>query len=218
MGITETIADAVVEPLWGILSDLFAMVPSVIMMAVVILVGYLLGYVFGNAVKHALHRMKFDDKFQKLHLAKPLEKIKISVLLGGVVKWYTFVVFAAAGANYINLYPVTDLINRFAVWFPNLLVAGAIGIAGALLAEYVYKMVMHVNTSEVKVLASVAKYFILVVVVIMALDQIVDVSVLENVMLILVGGISVGIALAVGIAFGLALKDEASAWVKNYKK
>jgi len=218
MAFLDTLGEAVGDPLQIIGVQFASVIPKIFYTAVVVLFGYLLGWFLGIIVKHALKRMKFDEKFRKLHLAKPLENIKVSSLLGWVVKWYTFVVFAAAGAGYIQLYPVTELFTRFAAWFPSLMLAMAIGILGAILAEYVYKMVMHVSTKEVRVMASIAKYFILVVVLLLALDQIIDISVLERVMLILVAGVAVGLSLAIGISFGLALKDEARGFLDSVKK
>jgi len=214
----DTVGYAVGEPLKVMAVEFYRILPKIFYAAIVVLFGYLLGWLLGNAVRHALKRMKFDEKFSKLHIAKPLEKIKISKLVGWVVKWYTFVVFTAAGASYISLYPFTDIMSKFAQWFPKLVIALAIGLVGAVVAEYVFKLVMHVKTNETKALANLAKYFILVVVVILALDQVIDISVLENVMLLLFAGISLGMALAIGISFGLALKDEANVWVDRYKK
>ena len=218
MGYLETMGSAVGGPLTGFSVEFAKVIPKVFITAVVVLFGYLLGWLLGNAIKHVLHKMKFDDKFKKLHLAKPLENIHISGLVGWVVKWYTFVIFCAAGASYISLYPVTNIINTFAQWFPNLIIAMTIGLLGAMAAEYVHKMVLHVSMANVKTLANIAKYFILTVVIILALDQIIDISVLENVMLIIFAGISLGVAVAIGVSFGLAFKDEAANWVNSVKK
>jgi len=218
MSFFNELANAIVAPLTEMLRDFVGVLDEVLIAAIVILFGYLLGWLLGNAVKHALHRMKFDEKFKQLHIAKPLEKIKISSSIGWIVKWYTFVVLAAAGARFVGLYPVTEIMTQFATWFPRLLIALAIGIFGAVLAEFVYNLVLHLHTGEAKILAKITKYFILVIFIVMALDQILDITVLERVLLILVGAISVGLALAIGISFGLALKDEAAGWIGAFKK
>jgi len=218
VGYLETIGAALGNPLKIIGTQFISVIPKIFYSAIVIIFGYFLGWILGTAVEHVLKRMKFDARFSKLHLAQPLEKIKISKLLGWVVKWYTFVVFAAAGASYIELYPVTNIVSTFAQWFPSLILAMGIGIVGAIFAEYVHKMILHVKTKEVKIMANITKYFILVIVLIMALDQVIDISVLEQVLLIMVGGIAIGIALAIGISVGLALKDEATGWITGFKK
>ncbi len=218
MSYLSTIGNAIGDPVAYLGQHFLSILPSIIILAIVILFGYLLGWLLGSLVRHALHKMKFDEKFKSLHIAKPLEKIKISSLIGWVVKWYTFVVFAAAGANYINLYPITDIVTTFAEWFPKLLVAFAIGLAGAVFAEFVYNMILQIHMTEKKVFGNIVKYFILVLVVTLALDQVIDISVLEKAVLIILAGVSLGIALAIGIAFGLALKDEASAWVSKARK
>ena len=218
MGDFANMVYAVGEPLRIIATQFAYMVPKILAAALVVLVGYLLGLILGHAAKHALHRLKFDEKFSRLHIAKPLEKIKISVLLGWVVKWYTFVVFVAAGAHYVGLAPLTQLVTLFAEWFPHFVVAMLIGLAGAVVAEYVYNAVMHLSMGGVRVLANIARYFVLVVVIVMALDQIVNVRVLQNVMLVLVGGLALGLAIAIGLSFGLAMKDEAAGLINSIKK
>jgi hypothetical protein len=218
MGYLDTMGTAVADPLTRMSLDFAGVIPKVIITAIVIIFGYLLGWLLGSAVRTALKKMKFDEKFRSLHIAKPLEKIRISELFGWVTKWYTFLMFVAAGANYIYLEPITGIVNQFALWFPKLLIAMVIGLAGAVVAEFIYKSVMQVSITNVSVLASIAKYFVIVVTVVLALDQIIKVSVLKDVMLIIVAGIAAGLALAIGIAFGLALKDEAAGWVGTFKK
>ncbi len=217
MGFFSTMGSALGDPLKGITLQFVSVIPAIISAAVVVVFGYLLGLLLGHLIKQALHKMKFDDKFKKLHLAKPLEKIKISALVGWVVKWYTFVIFVAAGATYINLDPVSQIVSMFAAWFPKLLIAMGIGLAGAMAAEYVHKLVLHVSVSGVKLLANIAKYFILMVVIVLAMDQIIDVSILKNVLLILVGGLALGIAISLGVGVGLAMKDEAAGWIASLK-
>jgi len=218
MDYLDTMGSAVGEPLTLMATEFYRIIPKIVAAAVVVLIAYIIGWILGAVVKKALHKMKFDEKFKALHIAKPLEKIKISAIVGWVTKWYTFLALAAGGANFINLYPVTDILLKFLEWFPKLVIALAIGLVGAVLAEYIHKMIMHVKTNEVRILANIAKYFILVIVVIFALDQVIDISVLENVMLLLFAGVSLGLALAIGISFGLALKDEAGGLVQNFKK
>jgi len=218
MGYIETIGAALWEPLKGLVSTFVMMIPSIVIAAILVLFGYIFGAILGHAIKHALHKLKFDEKFKQLHLAKPLEKIHLSGLLGWVVKWYTFVIFVAAGASFLRLDIIEDIINTFAAWVPNLLLAMVIVLGGAVAAEYMHKMIMHVSLTNVKIMADIAKYFIMIVVIVFALKQIVDVSPLENLLLILVGGVSLGLAIAVGVSFGLAFKDHAGDWIESVKK
>ena len=217
MSYIETLGNAVGEPLTNITMSFIAVLPKVFVTAVVILFGYIFGWILGKAVEHLMRKLKIGAKFKELKIAKPMQKVRVSKLVGWIVKWYTFVIFFAAGANYISLYPVTNIITRFAEWFPKLMIALVIGLAGAMAAEWVYEMIMHVHVTGVKVLAGIAKVFILVLVAILALDQVIDVSVLENAMLILFGGLSLGIAVALGVSFGLALKDDARQWIDTFK-
>ena len=218
MGYFSTLQDAVVSPLQVIQHNFAEAFPKIFYTTFVIVFGYLLAWFLGFIIKHALHHLKFDEKFKSLHIAKPLEKIHISAFIGWTIKWYTFIVMTAAGVNYIKLEPVTSIMTTFALWAPKLLLAITIGLFGAVAAEYVYKMVNHIHMSEAKFLAGITKYFILVIFITMALKQVIDVSILENVVLLVVGALALGLAVAIGIAFGLALRDEATIWIKEFKK
>jgi len=218
MAFFDELGAAVIGPLKEIAVSFVYVLDDIIIAAILLVFGYLLGWLLGSAVRHALHQMKFDAKFKQLHLAKPLEKIQISHVIGEVVKWYTFIVLAAAGSASLNLYPVTNILSRFAEWFPLLVLALAIALFGAIVSEFIYKMVVQVHMREAKVIANLAKYFVLILFLVMALGQIVNADILEQVFLVLVGAVAIGLGLALGIAFGLALKDEAVGIVQEIRK
>ena len=215
----NTLGSAVGDPLYNLGLQLFGILPDVIIMTVVVVFGYLLGSLLGSILRHTILKLKIGEKFKKLQLAKPLGKIRISSVAGEVVKWYTFVVFTAAGANYVKLDPVTSLLLRFAEWFPNLILALGIGLVGVMLAEYLYHLITHVQIAEAKLIGNIIRWVIIVIALLAALAQVnLQIHMLENMVLLLVAGISLGLALALGISFGLALKDDAKGWVKSFKK
>jgi hypothetical protein len=218
MDALDELAYAVSSPLTDVSVAFYYVLPKIIITGIVVLFGWLLGWFLGWLVRTGLERLKFDERFKRLHIARPLEKIKLSSGIAWVVKWYTFLVFAAAGAGYISLYPISDLLMKFAEWFPKLVLALAIGVAGIMAAEYVFNLVQQVKVGESRLLGSILRYIIIAVALVLALDQVMQVGILENMVLLLIAGISLGIALAFGISFGLALKDDAAEWAKAIRK
>ncbi len=217
MSFAQTMGEAIVSPLGVMGRGFLQVIPKVVIAGIIIIFGYLLGLLLGFLVTHALRRMKFSEKVKKLHIAKPLEKIRLAAVTGWVVKWYTFLAFVSAGLLYINIQPVAGLIQMALTWFPKLLLAGAIFVLGLMGAEYLHHLLGHVHMKEAGLLASIAKFFVIIVVLVLALKQVIDVSILENIVIVLVAGLSLGAAVAVGIAFGLALKEDARAWIETFK-
>ena len=65
----------------------------------------------------------------------------------------------------------------------------------------------------------IVKIVVLIIVTVVALKQMgVEVSLLENLILLIVGALAAGIALALGIGMGLGMKKDAEKWVDNFQK
>jgi len=70
-----------------------------------------------------------------------------------------------------------------------------------------------------KASGSIFKVVIIVMVFILALKQIgVEVSILENTFMMVIGALAIGIALALGIGLGLGLRKESETIIKDLRK
>ena len=141
--------------------------------------------------------------------------LELSHFLGLIVKWYIFVLFLGPAAALVQLPAMTAFLNSAALWIPNLIAAIIVALVGLIAADYVAAKVHEVNAKSSAIIANVLKLVIVVFTLIISLSQLgIDVSIAQNTLLLIVAGIM----LAIGLGFGLALKDEAKSIIKDLKK
>ena len=92
--------------------------------------------------------------------------------------------------------------------------------AGIALAHYVdYKIKTLTKMRGMLVLGGVLKAIIIILAVLVGLEHIgVNVGILQNTFLIIIGAFGLGIALALGIGLGLGLRSNAEDFLKKLKK
>ena len=158
--------------------------------------------------------------FLKLKLPKAIGKIKASDALGTLIKWYIFIVFLQAAVDVMDLGTITLLLTQLVLWLPQLILAVLAVLLGLFMAHYLAGILEeHSDMKGMKMASSFFKILIIFIAVVIALEQIgLDVSILENAFLILLGSLGLGFALAIGLSFGLGAKDEAKDFVTKLRK
>jgi len=213
MAIFEETGEALVNPLVNLWNSFVNIIPGLIGALVVLTIGYLVGWVVGHVVKKILQKAKVDELIiEKTMLDKAIGKFQLSGFLGLLIKWYVFVLFLTPSAALVKLPALSAFLLSAALWIPNLIAAVLVALIGLIAADYVSLKVKETKIKSSGIVASVAKIVIIVFTLIIALGQIsIDVSVAENSFLVILSGIM----LALGLGFGLALKDELKPVVKK---
>jgi len=208
----------------SVLHQLFAqantVLPGIIAALMLLSFGYILGLVIGTGVQKLLEMTKvFEMLVRRAKISRFMGEAQLTRFFGTLIKWYIFVLFLSPAADLIQLRSLSFFLENVALWIPNLIVAILFCLFGLLVGEYTAVHIRALRAHGGEHLARIAKVVILIFTAIMALQQIgVNVSFASNVVLIIVGGIMLGLALAVGIGFGLALKDEAKGVIRMIKQ
>jgi len=217
--VSET-AVGILTPLQQLWLQATQIVPSLVAAVIVLVIGVFVAAIFGHALRVLLDKTRLDSVLRKAQLTKAVGHTDVSALLGELLKWFIIIVFLQQAVSLVNLGALSTLLGRFALWLPQLLVAVIImlvGLAGAHFVEL--KVVEHTRLKGMRFSARVIKWIIVVVVSLVALREIgVDVSVLENTFLIIIGAVAIGLSLALGIGLGLGLRKEAENIIKDVKK
>ncbi len=210
----------IVNPLITLWASFVEMFPGLVAALIVLIVGYLIALLLGHAVRIVLVKAKVDLYLQKMKLPKEWGRVRASAIFGTLLKWFVFVLFIQAAVELLELGTLSDLLEQFAVWLPHLIFAILAVFLGLFIAHYVGEMIFrHTEIKYYKGIAMGFKALIMFIAIVIALEQIgINISLIENTFLIVVAGLSLGIALAVGIAFGLGLKNEARGAIKNIRK
>jgi len=216
---TET-AVSVINPLQALWLKIIEVLPYLVAAIVVMIIGCFVAAILGHALRIILEKTKLDQWIRKAKLTKAVGHTHLPSLLGELFKWYIIIIFLQAAVALLNLGTLSDLLNRFVLWLPNLLIAVIIFLAGLAAAHYVeIKIKEYSKMKGVRFGGVVLKWVIIIMIALVALRQIgIDVSVIENVLLVVIGALAVGVALALGIGLGLGLRKESENFIKNIKK
>jgi len=207
----------VFEPAAELWSAFVGALPGFAAAVVIILVGYLISLIIGYITKEVLHRTGFDRWLTKSKLNKAIGGASVSVISGTIVKWWVFLAFLASATSYLSLGVISELLVRFVTWLPNVLAAVIIFIFGMIVIDYATDKIRHRKIRSAELLADVVKFVALIFIALIALAQIgLKIRFAENVFIVIIGGVVLALALAIGISFGIALKDDAKSIVKRF--
>ena len=194
--------------------------PDLIAVILLLVFGYLVGLLLGTVLRILLEKIRVDKYIEKSALSKSVGKMQISSVLSEILKWYVFIIFLQAAVDKIDLGGISGVLNSFVLWLPNLIFGIVMLLFGLIFAHFVE---LRINeNSKVKgmlVLSKIIKWFILLIIIISAFKQIgLQVGLVENIFLILVGALAAGIALALGIGLGLGLRKDAERLIRDFLK
>ncbi len=210
------LGNALADPFITLWNSFVNTAPGVLAAIVIIIIGFLVAQIVYVLLVKAFDKGHLDKWLvEKTHLHKTIGDMKVSHLLAVMLKWFIFVLFLPPAASFLKLDVLSTFLLDVAYWIPKMIAAVVIIIVGLVVANYVADKMHETKAKSIGLFAEIAKLIIIIAVAIMALDQIgINVSLAENAFLIILAGIM----LALAIAFGLGMKDEAGDIVKKMKK
>ena len=209
----------IVSPLVALWDSFVNALPNVIGGIIVLLFGYLLGEVLGALLVKGLKKAKFEKFIHGMKISTHLEKFDLSHFFGVLLKWYVFIVFLLPAARLAELGELTIILMDFARWMPHFILAILVILFGWIGADIVANKIESTKIKSKHLASTSAKVLIIVFIGAIALEQIgVNLELLRTTFLLIVGALSFGFALAMGLGFGLAMKDDAKKMIKTIKK
>ncbi len=215
----ESTGQALLSPLTELWTRIVDIVPGVIAAAIVLVIGYIIAAAFGLLFHRFLNATKVDTHLKKAGLAHSIGFLSIANLCGALLKWYIFALFIVQAAGFLRLGILSEQLSKLAGWLPNLFAAVIIMLAGLVVSDFFADRMLHAKRRGVRVLSSIVRWFAIIFVALIALEKVgINVSFATNTVLLLVGGAALGLAVAFGIGFGYAMKDEAKIVMKHLKR
>jgi len=202
---------------------ILSFIPNLVGAFVIILVGLLVAYVFKWIVVQILSAIRLQTLSDKVKFTDILNKMGIkqgvSELLGNMVKWVTIIVFLVPALEVLGLTQIGDVLTVVLGYLPKVIVAGFLVFVGIIIAEIIAHLVkgtaITIGASTAQILATIAKYAVLIFVSLLALEEL---GVATNFLLTLFTGFVAMVAIAGGIAFGLGGRDAASDLIKKIRE
>ena len=220
MAIFQDIVLTLVTPLSDLWESVRIILPGLFAGLIISILGYFIALIFGYAVRMLLHKTKLDDYLERLKLPRSIGKIRASILLGTLTKWYIFILFLQAAVDVMNLGTLSLMLSQLVLWLPQLILAVLTIFLGIFMAHYLtHQIELHSEMKGVKLACTFFRILIVFIAVIIALEQVgLDLSILENAFLILLASLGLGFALAIGLSFGLGAQDEAKDFTSKFRK
>ncbi|MDP3973230.1 MAG: hypothetical protein Q8P92_00160 [Candidatus Daviesbacteria bacterium] len=140
-------------------------------------------------------------------------------LISELVRWTVVILFLVPAAEAWGLPRVTDLLNQFLVYVPNVFVAAVIAFIGLVVANLVAEIVKNASQSlggtSSNLLSTVARYALIFFTGLVVLNQL---GVAADLIRILFTGIVAMLAIAGGLAFGLGGQDSAKSVLEDFQR
>lgn len=196
-----------------VVNDIVTALPAVMGALVILLIGWIIAKVASGIVSRLLDRGSVDKTFAERGsevYGKRATSMKPSKLAGTIIFWVILVIFLMAAANFLGWPQVSQLLNDFVAWLPNLIVAVIILIAAPIVGRIVRSAVeagsAQMGMSSGSSLGRVAEIGVIAFAVLIAINQVGIAADLVNILFI---GLVAALALGFGLAFGLGGREVA---------
>ena len=207
--------DAVMVSATEALQNFLGFLPALVGAILILVLGWIIAGLLASLVERVLKTVGFERAANTTGISSFIQRSgsswTASAIVAEIVKWFIRLIAIQAAASVLGLNQISQIINAILLWLPNLVVAIAIVVIGALIARFVSGLVRgttdQMGFSNAELLGRVAYYAILVFAVIAAVDQL---GIAETVVNTLLIGLVATVVLAAGLAFGLGGQQTAA--------
>lgn len=181
--------------------------PRIVAMLAIVVAGWLIAIVLRWAFRRGLEWLRFDVLAERAGVAPMLRTAdlpKASALVGSMAFWLVWIGFLLSGISALGLQVLQGVVGAFVQFVPRLLLAVAIVVAGAVVANFAWRATLlaavNARLPSARLLARGVRVLILILAGAMALEHIaVAQTVVLTAFAITFGAIMLGLAIAFGI-------------------
>lgn len=221
MTILDVVQAAVTDSLGELWSRFVLFLPTLIGALVVFILGWVIAIGIGRLIQRILDLVRLNEPFERITgLRSTVERagldLNVSKFIGGLVKWFLFLVALLATANILGLQEVADFLNNIIGYLPNVVVAAVILVVGVIAGNFVGRVtrasIDAAHLPHGSGTGAIAKWAVIVFAFLAALVQL---RVAESLIQTLFTAFAAMVAIAGGLAFGLGGKDLAGRILKH---
>ncbi len=187
-----------------------AFLPNFITGIIIILIGIILASIVKRIVIEVLNALKVETYLKRYGIPEAKKEFSWTNILAEIVRWFVIILFLIPAAEIWGLPQITELLNTFLLYLPNVFVAAIIGLVGLVFARLAADLVLAstrgLSAESSRAVASATRVAITIFVLLAVLNQL---GVAQDLIRILFTGVVAMLALAGGIAFGLGGRDAA---------
>jgi len=213
--------EAIRTALAGALALFLTGIPRIIGFLLILVIGWFIAGILARAVAGLLRIIRFNDLAERAGITNFVQQMGIqrdaAAVLADIVMWFVRVITLIVAFDALGLPAVSQVLQQFLLWIPNLVVALVIlviaGLAATTVARLVRGATAEAGFTNPDMLSNIARIAVWSFGIIIAVNQIGIAQTLVNTLFF---GLVGALALALGLAFGLGGRDTAGEIVHNW--
>ena len=203
---------AILAPLRELGRQALTSLSSLLGMLALVLLGLLVGWLAKEVVYRVLRTLRFDRLCGRLGVGQEIERMgfahSCSYLAGQVVQGMVILTALLAGLNALGTPLTRNLVERFFLYLPHFLAALVILVVGILVSRFLGRSVLiaavNAGMPAARLLAGLTRFFIVVLTVVAALDEL---GISRTTIIVTFAILFGGVVTAGAIAFGFGGRD-----------
>jgi hypothetical protein len=213
--------EAVMTSLAAALAMFLAAIPRMIGFLVILIIGWLIAGLLASAVANLLRVVRFNNLAERSGFTDFVRNMGLTTdasgVLANIVKWFVRLIVLVVAFDALGLPAVSQVLQQFLMWIPNLIVAMIVLIIGGLAANALSRLLRGATAQaefgNPDLLGNIARVAVWAFATVVAVNQIGIATTLVNTLFM---GLVGALALALGLAFGLGGRDTAAQIVRNW--
>ncbi len=200
--------EVIAEKIWV---PFLEFVPNLLAAIILLIIGFIVGKVAGLVVREILIRTGADKYLKKEeHI-----KFKPSSVFDVITRWAIYITFITSAVDVLGIQSLKEIMTQIVYFIPQLVGAVIVILASYAIGVYIKDEILSAKTVYSDVLGKAIFFLIVYIGIAIALPIIrINTQLISNLLLIIVGSIGAGMA----IAIGLGLKDIIREMAKDYAK
>ena len=196
------------------------LIPEIIIALVFLAVGWVLAALLEKLVESVFKAVRVDAALKSAGLEEVVKRagynLNSGLFVGVIVKWFVILAFLTASFSALQLTQVNEFLLGILSYLPHVIVAVLILMAAIVVASAMQKIVVasaraaHMKSAEL--LGKTTKWAIFIFGLLVTLSNL---QIEMSIVFVLVQLLFAGIALALGLAFGLGGKDVAARLIEK---
>jgi len=217
----QSVVDTLIlEPIRGFLQELLNFLPRLLSSLVLVLCGLVAAWLLKTLCIWVIRSLQADSLAEKVGLAPALRKLGVkdplSRLTGRVIYWLVLVSFLIIALNALAVPTVEDLLSRFFLYLPNVIVAVLILTLGYLVGNFLGRAslisLVNADVSIASFLGRFVRITVYIIATTMALELL---GIGKDTVLVAFAIVFGGIVLALSIAFGIGGHKAAGEYIER---
>jgi len=212
---------AIMASLTTALSLFLGAIPRIIGFLVILVIGWFISGLLASAVAALLRAVRFNELAQRSGFSGFVNNMGVrtdaSGLLANITKWFVRLIVLVVAFDALGLPAVSQVLQQFLLWIPNLVVAVVVlviaGLAANALGNLVRGSTAQAGLGNPDLLATIARVAVWGFGIVVAVNQIGIAQTLVNTLFM---GFIGALALAAGLAFGLGGRETAAQIVQGW--